>query len=151
MPTLTVKVVDERIPVKPKDWSSAIVKDGLKFKPSNLTNSFILPKSWFDEVVISNSPEVLLYAAVLIAYELPVVAIPTIPTIEPLPFVVAFTFAPTKFATPNPPVEPSDTITPPLGNWFWFTSVSLIINVPLSDVIPVNTTFVAVAPTPAKL
>ena len=48
----------------------------------------------------------------------PVVAIPTIPTIDPLAFVVALTFAGAKFATPNPPVDPSDTITPPLGSWF---------------------------------
>ena len=76
---------------------------------------------------------------------------PTTPTIAPLPFVVALTFAPTNGATPSPPVEPSDTITPPLGSWFWFTSVSLIINDPLDDVIPVNITFVAVPPILEKL
>ena len=55
------------------------------------------------------------------------VAIPTIPTIDPLAFVVALTFAGARFATPNPPVDPSDTIIPPLGSWFWFTSTSLMI------------------------
>ena len=44
------------------------------------------------------------------------VARPTIPTIAPLPFVVALTFAGAKLATPNPPVEPNETMTPPLGS-----------------------------------
>ena len=57
-----------------------------------------------------------MYFAVLIPNAPPVVAIPTIPTIDPLAFVVALTFAGAKFATPNPPVDPSDTITPPLGS-----------------------------------
>ena len=87
----------------------------------------------------------------LIPYELPVVAIPTTPAILPPAPRFGTTFAPTNGATPNPPVEPRDTITPPLGNWFWFTSVSLIIKEPLDEVIPVNTTFVAVPPTSAKL
>ena len=52
----------------------------------------------------------------LIPYELPVVPIPVSPMIEPLPLIVGFTFAPTRFATPNPPVDPNETITPPLGN-----------------------------------
>jgi len=73
-----------------------------------------------------------------------VVAIPQIPTIvvPPAP-TVGLTLAGAKFATPNPPVDPTDTITPPLGNWFWFTSTSLTIFVPLDDVIPVNTTLLA--------
>ena len=61
---------------------------------------------------------VLLKDASLTVNELPVVARPTIPTIAPLPFVVALTLAGAKFATPNPPVEPTETITPPLGSWF---------------------------------
>ena len=52
----------------------------------------------------------------LIPNELPVVPIPTISTIDPLPFIFAFTFAPDSGATPNPPVDQSDTITPPLGS-----------------------------------
>ena len=76
----------------------------------------------------------------LIPNELPVVLRPTIPTIAPLPFVVALTFAGARFATPNPPVDPNETITPPLGSWFWLTSVLLTILVALSDEIPVNTT-----------
>ena len=45
------------------------------------------------------------------------VAIPTIPAIvvPPTPRL-GTTFAPTKGATPRPPVDPNDTITPPLGN-----------------------------------
>ena len=57
---------------------------------------------------------VLLKDACIIPNEEPVVARPTIPTIAPLPFVVAFTFAGARFATPNPPVDPNETITPPL-------------------------------------
>ena len=79
------------------------------------------------------------------------VAIPTIPAIvvPPTPRL-GTTFAPTKGATPRPPVDPSDTMTPPLGSWFWFTSVSLVIKLPLDEVIPVNTTLVDVPPTSVK-
>ena len=88
----------------------------------------------------------------LIPYELPVVATPTTPAIV-LPPAPTFgtTFAPTNGATPSPPVEPNDTITPPLGSWFWFTSLSLTIKLPFEEVIPVNITFVAVPPTSLKL
>ena len=98
---------------------------------------------WLLEVVTWSWPVRWLYFAVLIPKALPVVLRPTIPTIAPLPFIVALTFAGAKFATPNPPVDPSDTITPPLGSWFWFTSVSLIIFRPFDDVIPVNTTLLS--------
>ena len=59
---------------------------------------------------------VLLNDAVLIPNEEPVVDNPTIPTIAPLPLVVAETFAGARFATPSPPVDPNETITPPLGS-----------------------------------
>ena len=59
-PILTVNVVADNIPVIPNDKSSAIVKEGVKFKPSNLTNSLISPKSWFEAVVISSWPVILL-------------------------------------------------------------------------------------------
>ena len=148
---LTMNVFDDKIPTKPNEVSFAIGKEGLNVRPSNLTNSLMSPKLWFVEVVTSSSPVKLLYEAVLIPYDEPVVATPTIPTIvlPPAP-TVAFTLAPTKGATPKPPVEPNDTITPPLGNWFWLTSLSFIINEPLLEVIPVNTIFVAVVPIPAK-
>ena len=67
-PILTVNVVAVNIPVIPNDKSSGIVNEGVKFKPSSLTNSLISPKSWFDDVVISNCPVVLLYDAVLCFY-----------------------------------------------------------------------------------
>ena len=44
-PKLIVKVVDDKIPVKPKDLSFAIERLGLNVNPSNLTNSLILLKS----------------------------------------------------------------------------------------------------------
>ena len=136
-------MVVDNIPVTLKDLSDGIVNDGLNTIPSNLTNSLMFLNPWLPEVVISSWPVKWLNDAVLIPNAPPVVAIPTIPTIAPLPFVVAFTFAPAKFATPNPPVEPNDTITPPLGSWFWFTSVSLIIFWPFDEVIPVNTILLA--------
>ena len=44
-------------------------------------------------------------------------AIPQTPTIvDPPAPTVGLTLAGAKFATPNPPVEPNDTITPPLGS-----------------------------------
>ena len=53
---------------------------------------------------------------------------------------IAVTAAPTKGATPRPPVDPRETIFPPLGNWFWFTSPCTIIWFPVNaDEIPVNT------------
>ena len=58
--------------------------------------------------------------------------------IVPLAFFNAVTAAPTRGATPRPPVDPNDTIIPPLGSWFKLTSVSLTILCPFVDVIPVN-------------
>ena len=49
-------------------------------------------------------------------------------------------FAPTSGAYPRPGVEPSDTIKPPLGTWFWLISKSETIGKPFSEVIPVNST-----------
>ena len=91
-------------------------------------------------MLLTWSSPVVLNDAVLIPNEEPVVDNPTIPTIAPLPFVVALTFAGPGFATPSPPVDPNETITPPLGSWFWLTSESEIILVPFADVIPVNVT-----------
>ena len=54
----------------------------------------------------------------------------------------AVTDAPAKGAIPNPPLNPIDIICPDLGNWFWFISDSLIIWVPLAEVIPLNTKLV---------
>ena len=58
--------------------------------------------------------------------------------IVPLLFFNAVTAAPTRGATPRPPVDPKETIMPPLGSWFKFTSDSLTILLPFVDVIPVN-------------
>ena len=66
VPTFTEKVLADAIPVIPNDVLIPIARLGVNVKPSNLTNSFISPKSWSTEVVISNSPEILLYDAVLI-------------------------------------------------------------------------------------
>ena len=49
-------------------------------------------------------------------YVLPVVGIPQIPIIPLVTLSVGFTFAPERGAIPNPPVDPKDTITPPLGS-----------------------------------
>ena len=111
-----MNVVVDNTPVIPNDISSGIDSDGVKFNPSNLANSLILLKSWFDIVVTSSCPVILLYDAVLIPNELPVVHIPVRPIIEPLALSVGLTFAPTRFATPKPPVEARETMTPPLGN-----------------------------------
>ena len=120
-----------------------MVNEGVNDNPSNLTNSLMFLKLWFPEVVTWSWPVKWLNDAVLIPNDFPVVLSPTIPTIAPLPFVVAFTFAGARFATPKPPVDPNETITPPLGSWFWLTSTSLIIFVPFAEVIPVNTTLLA--------
>ena len=140
VPTFVVNVVVDNIPVTLKLLSFGILKAGVNDKPSNLTNSFIFLNPWLVEVVTWSSPVVLLNDAVLMPKEVPVVERPTIPTIAPLPLVVAYTFAGARFATPNPPVDPNETITPPLGSWFWLTSVLLIIFVPLDELIPVNVT-----------
>ena len=52
----------------------------------------------------------------------------------------ALTLAPCNGAYPRPGVEPNETISPPLGTWFWFISNSDTIKSPFVDVIPVNTT-----------
>ena len=64
--------------------------------------------------------------------------------------MTGWTTDPTNGATPNPPVNPSDTILPPLGNWFWLTSIWSIIVELSSDVIPVNIIFDSVVPIAAK-
>ena len=80
-------------------------------------------------------------------------------TVDPIPtdvitpnwFNIPVTAAPTNGATPNPPVDPNETILPPLGSLFWFISVSLIIwLLVLNDVIPVNLISCAVVPTPTN-
>ena len=72
--------------------------------------------------------------------------IPT-PVIVPNWFNIPVTAAPTSGATPNPPDDPNDTIFPPLGSWFWLTSPSTIIWLPVTaDVIPVNSIFCAETP-----
>ena len=48
------------------------------------------------------------------------------------------TFAPSNGAYPKPVVDPRETITPPLGTWFWLMSNSDTIGWPFADVIPVN-------------
>ena len=73
-----------------------------------------------------------------------VVPIPT-PVIWPASFLTTVTAAPTRGAIPWPPVDPSETTTPPLGSWFKFTSDWLTILLPFADVIPVNTISVALA------
>ena len=69
---------------------------------------------------------------------MPVVGIPQIPVIPLVALSVGFTFAPDRGAIPNPPVDPRDTITPPLGSRFWLTLFGSIIISQLVDVIPVN-------------
>ena len=66
VPTFTENVLADAIPVIPNDVLTPIARLGVNVKPSNLANSFISPKSWLTAVVISNSPEILLYDAVLI-------------------------------------------------------------------------------------
>ena len=61
--------------------------------------------------------------------------------IAPDPLSWGFTFAGTKGAYPNPPVEPRDTITPPLGSSFSLISTSSLTKIPPS-VIPANVTVV---------
>ena len=72
---------------------------------------------------------------------MPEVPIP-IEVIDPPAPIIAVTDAPTKGAYPNPGVEPRDTINPPLGNSFIFTSLSLMNKDPFSNLTPVNTTLV---------
>ena len=78
------------------------------------------------------------------------VPIPTA-VISPLWFLTAVTAAPTKGANPKPLVDPSDTITPPLGNWFLLMSSSDNIMSLLLSVIPVNVTLVIPAAPSIKL
>ena len=97
------------------------------------------PNPWTSFVVTVIIPDILLYSAVWIPKLTPDdVAIPTMLVIPPLASVNGFTFAPTSGAYPKPGVEPNDTIRPPLGIWFWLMSSAATINVPFSDVIPVN-------------
>ena len=57
----------------------------------------------------------------------------------PLPLIVAVTAAPARGAYPSPPVNPRETITPPLGISFWLTSDSEITTLLLPSVlIPEN-------------
>ena len=66
-------------------------------------------------------------------------------------FKTPVTAAPTNGATPNPPVDASDTTTPPLGSWFWLMSLSTIICVDVpNDEIPVNSKSCAVVPIPTN-
>ena len=66
----------------------------------------------------------------------------TIPTLAPVP-TNSLTLAGTKGAYPSPPVDPRDTITPPLGSSFWLISVSLLISAPsVIVVIPENSSVV---------
>ena len=70
----------------------------------------------------------------------PVVAIPTV-VIAPEPLICTVTAAPTRGAIPNPPVDPTETTTPPLGRLFWFTSALLITCFPLTaELTPVKLT-----------
>ena len=86
-------------------------------------------------------PVKLSYAAVwmprLIPEEVP---IPTMLVNAPSLFLNALTLAPCNGAYPRPGVEPSETIIPPLGTWFWFISNSDTMKSPFVDVIPENTT-----------
>ena len=68
------------------------------------------------------------------------VAIPTTLVIPPFASLNAFTFAPSSGAYPRPGVEPNETISPPLGTWFWLISNSDTIKSPFVDEIPENTT-----------
>ena len=64
------------------------------------------------------------------------------PVMEPPAPTTALTAAPTKGAYPNPPEEPRETITPPLGSWFWLMSISDIWRDPSAEVIPLKMTLV---------
>ena len=77
-------------------------------------------------------------------YPDPCVSAVPIPTavITPFWFLTAVTAAPTNGANPRPFVDPRETITPPLGNWFWLTSSFDNIKLLLLSVIPVNVTLV---------
>ena len=54
------------------------------------------------------------------------------------PLTIAVTDAPTNGAYPNPEVDPRDTIIPPLGRSFWFTSLFEMNRLPLLLLIPLN-------------
>lgn len=66
----------------------------------------------------------------------PVYEIPTTLVIDPPAPIVALTLAPTRGAYPRPGVDPNETIIPPLGSWFAFTSVGETTTDPLVEVIP---------------
>ena len=96
---------------------------------------------WTLSVVTVIIPVTLSYDAVWIPRLKPDdVAIPTILVIPPFASLNAFTFAPCNGAYPVPGVEPNETISPPLGTWFWFISNSDTIKSPFVDVIPLNCT-----------
>ena len=61
--------------------------------------------------------------------------------ITPFWFFTAVTAAPTSGANPKPFVDPNDTITPPLGSWFLFTSSFDIIKLLLLSVIVTLVTY----------
>ena len=85
-------------------------------KPTKVTTSFEGLKLCGTSVVISRYPVRLLYDAVVIPIAFPIVGIPTISAMDfPAP-ITGCTTAPCKGATPNPPVDPRETIIPPLGN-----------------------------------
>ena len=98
-------------------------------------------------VVISNWPVALLKLAVDIPMETPVEGRILRSEIDFAAPITGCTIAPTSGATPNPPVNPNETIFPPLGSWFWLTSIGSIMVALLSDVIPVNTISDSVVPT----
>ena len=50
------------------------------------------------------------------------------------------TLAPTRGATPTPPEDATETITPPIGNLFLIASSSLIYGSPVISLVPLNTT-----------
>ena len=108
---------------------------------SNTSSLYPILRLCLLTVVISKSPVKLSYAAVVIPFTAPLYAVPTNEVIAPEPLSWGFTFAGSKGAYPNPPVEPRDTITPPLGNSFWLTSISLLVRIPPS-VIPENVSVV---------
>ena len=110
-------------------------------RPTNVTSSLLwFPNTnpWLALVVTDKIPVTLLYAAVEMPKDAPVVATPTTSVITP-PITTGRSFAPIKGAYPSPAVDPIDRGNPPLGIWFVFTSDSLIKSFSSSfTYIPVN-------------